>query len=47
MKMNVDFSKVIRPIGKLNGTNNGPLHTYSDRTEEYKDMGIEFVRFHE
>lgn len=47
MRLTADFSKIVRPIGKLNGMNNGPLHTYSDRSEEYKDMGVEFVRFHE
>ncbi len=47
MKASIDFEKKIRPIGKLNGTNNGPIHTYTDNTEQYKDMGVEFVRFHE
>ena len=45
--MRVDFAQKIRPIGQLNGANNGPLHTFTDRTAEYKDMGIDFVRFHE
>ena len=47
MKLNIDFGEKLRPIGKLNGTNNGPLHCFTDRTAEYKDMGIDFVRFHE
>jgi len=47
MYAQIDFTKQIRPIGKLNGANNGPLHSFTDRTAEYKDMGIDFVRFHE
>ncbi len=47
MKASIDFGKKIRPVGKLNGTNNGPIHCFTDRTKEYKDMGVEFVRFHE
>ena len=47
MKIKVDFSKSIRPIGKLNGMNNGPINTYTDRTPEFLDMGVDFVRFHE
>ena len=47
MKASIDFGKELRPIGKLNGTNNGPIHCFTDRTKEYKDMGVEFVRFHE
>ncbi len=47
MKALVDFGKKIRPVGKLNGTNNGPIQCYTDRTAEYRDMGVDFVRFHE
>ena len=47
MILTADFKKPLRPIGKLNGTNNGPLMNYTDRTAEYHDMGVDFVRFHE
>ena len=47
MKFTADFAVPIRKIGELNGANNGPLHTYTDRSAEYRDMGIKFVRFHE
>ena len=43
----VDAAQKIRPIGKLSGTNNGPIHTFTDRTKEYREMGVDFVRFHE
>ena len=47
MKLAVDFTKPVRPIGRQNGTNNGPLMTFSDRTAEFREMGVELVRFHE
>lgn len=47
IKLNVDFSKEIRPIGKLNGVNNGPLLTCMDASKEFKWMGVDFVRLHE
>ena len=47
MKLTVDFAKPLRPMGKLNGMNNGPLTAFFDHTEEYKEMGIDHVRFHE
>lgn len=43
----VDPCKILRPVGKLNGMNNGPIHLFTDRTKEYKEMGADFVRFHE
>ena len=45
--LRVDFSKPVRPVGKLNGMNNGPLHTFMDATAEFREMGVDFVRFHE
>ncbi len=45
--LTADFSKPIRPMGKLNGMNNGPLHAFNDATAEYAEMGVDFVRFHE
>ena len=47
MKLSVDFKKPQRPVGELNGTNNGPLLVFTDRSAEYRDMGVKFVRFHE
>jgi len=45
--LTADFSKRLRPMGKLNGMNNGPLHTHMDATDLYQNMGVDFVRFHE
>lgn len=45
--LKIDFSEKIRPMGKLNGMNNGPLHTFMNATKEFKWMGVDFVRFHE
>ena len=47
IRLTADFSKPVRPMGKQNGTNNGPLHTHYDETEAFLDMGVDFVRFHE
>ena len=47
VRLTADFSKPVRPMGKQNGTNNGPLHTHHDETEAFLDMGVDFVRFHE
>ncbi|MBQ7624467.1 MAG: hypothetical protein IJS65_04250 [Clostridia bacterium] len=47
MKLYADFTKAIRPVGELNGVNNGPLLTYTDRSAEYRDLGVKFVRFHD
>ena len=45
--LTADFSKAVRPMGKINGMNNGPLMTHMDETAAFKDMGVDFVRFHE
>ena len=47
MKLNIDFGEKLRPIGRQNGTNNGPLMCFTDRTKEFRDMGVSCVRFHE
>lgn len=47
IQLSADFSKKLRPMGKINGMNNGPLMAHSDHTKEYKAMGVDFVRFHE
>ncbi len=47
MKIKVDFSEKIRPMGHLNGMDNGPIEATTDRTKEFKEMGVDFVRFHE
>ena len=46
MKLKVDFTETIRPMGCV-GTNNGPIGLYGDHTEAFKEMGVKFVRFHE
>ncbi|MBR3714787.1 MAG: hypothetical protein IKM18_02640 [Clostridia bacterium] len=47
VRLTADFTEKVRPMGKMNGMNNGPLHTFYDATEEFKEMGVDFVRFHE
>ena len=47
MRFSVDFKKPLRPIGDLCGMNNGPLNLFTDRTAEFRDLGVSFVRFHE
>jgi len=47
IQLSADFSKKLRPMGKQNGMNNGPLFSYVDMTDHYKAMGVDFVRFHE
>jgi len=47
ISLSADFSKKLRPMGKMNGMNNGPLMAHGDYTKEYQTMGVDFVRFHE
>jgi len=47
LKLTADFSRKLRPMGKLNGMNNGPLMAYIDRTDAFQEMGVDYVRFHE
>ena len=47
MKVQIDFSKRIKKMAKLNGMNNGPLTAFFDHTEDYREMGVDHVRFHE
>lgn len=47
VRLTADFTEKIRPMGKMNGMNNGPLHLYYDAAEEFREMGVDFVRYHE
>ena len=47
MRFSVDFKKPLRPVSEMCGMNNGPLNLFTDRTAEFRDLGVSFVRFHE
>ena len=47
MKITADFSRRVRKIGRMNGMNNGPRNVFTDRTEEFSEMGVDLVRFHD
>ena len=43
----VNFEATLGKIGMLHGMNNGPLMHQGDFGEEYDEIGVPFVRFHE
>ncbi len=47
IRLQLDCSRKLRPIGDLNGMTNGPLTYFGDFSEQFRDMGIRVIRLHE
>ncbi len=45
--ISVDFATITGRIGMLHGMNNGPETTIGSLEQEYRELGVPFVRFHE